>query len=218
MVTYVVPTSQSSMSDVGADVLLERATMWARYLVVGHSITRAYNPGWPSQGDRSVLHPTRIILSGSGNGGKSCSTPTMGAAMGRANDYLTVAQFDLLRWVAGGCKDGVYEGSSHRVSARALHNRGFLSVSGSGATWAARITTEGTRRLQVEAERIEVERERAHREEQARAARERERQHLRDRAVELLREVIGVSSKAAPIKLSRKSMPSTCVSGCHTAK
>lgn len=80
--------------------------------------------------------------------------------MGRASDYLSVAQFDLLRWVAAGCQEGVYEGSAHRVSARALHNRGFLSVSGSSATWAAAITPKGTRRLQEEARRITAERER----------------------------------------------------------
>lgn len=115
--------------------------------------------------------------------------------MGRATSYLSVAQFDLLRWVAAGCKEGVYEGSAHRVSARALHNRGFLQVSGSGAGWAARITADGTRRLQEEAQRIDAERERARREEQARAARDRERQELCDRAVKLLHDVIAVGGR-----------------------
>lgn len=115
--------------------------------------------------------------------------------MGRASSYLSVAQFDLLRWVAAGCKDGVYEGSSHRVSARALHNRGFLQVSGSGAAWAAQITAAGTRCLQEEAQRIDAERERARREEQAKAARDRERQELCDRAIELLHDVIAVGGR-----------------------
>lgn len=115
--------------------------------------------------------------------------------MGRATDFLSVAQFDLLRWVAAGCKDGVYEGSSHRVSARALHNRGFLHVSGSGATWAAQITADGTRRLQEEAKRIDAERERARREEQAEAAREREQQQLRDRAIRLLDDVVAAGGR-----------------------
>ncbi|WP_235616651.1 hypothetical protein [Mycobacterium montefiorense] len=106
-----------------------------------------------------------------------------------------MAQFDLLRWVATGCKDGAYEGSSHRVSARALHNRGFLHVTGSGKTWAAQITSEGTRRLQEEAKRIDAERERTRREEQARAAREREQQQLRDRAEELLHDVIAAGGR-----------------------
>lgn len=110
--------------------------------------------------------------------------------MGRSTNHLTVSQFDLLRWVADGCKDAVYEGSSHRVSARALHNRGFLHVSGSGSTWAVQITPDGTRRLQEEAVRVEAERERAQREEQARAERERKQQQLRDRAAELLRDVV----------------------------
>lgn len=84
---------------------------------------------------------------------------------------------------------------SHRVSARALHNRGFLHVSGSGATWAAQITADGNRRLQEEAKRINAERERASREEQARAAREREQQQLRGRATELLHDVIAAGGR-----------------------
>lgn len=115
--------------------------------------------------------------------------------MGRSADYLSVAQFDLLRWVADGCKDAVYQGSSHRVSARALHNRGFIRVAGSGATWAAQITPDGTRRLQEEAKRIEAEREHVRRQEEARAAREREQQQLRDRAAELLHDVVAAGGR-----------------------
>lgn len=115
--------------------------------------------------------------------------------MGRPTDHLSVAQFDLLRWVADGCKDGVYEGRSYRVSARALHNLGFLRVSGSGSTWAAQITADGTRRLQDEAKRIEAEREHARRQEQARAAREREQQQLLDRAAELLHDVVAAGGR-----------------------
>lgn len=115
--------------------------------------------------------------------------------MGRAPDYLSVAQFDLLRWVGAGCKDGVYNSSSHRVSARALHNRGFLQISGSGATWTAQITADGTRRLEEEAKRIDAERERARREEQAKAARERAQQQLRDRAIRLLGDVIAAGGR-----------------------
>lgn len=118
-----------------------------------------------------------------------------GVAVGRSTNYLTVSQFDLLRWVADGCKDGVYEGSSHRVSARALHNRGFLRVSGSGTTWAVQITPDGTRRVQEEAVRVEAERERARREEQARAERERVKQQRRDRAAELLHDVIAAGGR-----------------------
>lgn len=115
--------------------------------------------------------------------------------MGRPADHLSVAQFDLLRWVADGCKDGVHEGSSYRVSARALHNRGFLRVAGSGSTWAAQITADGTRRLQEESKRIEAEREHALQQKQARAAREREQQQLRDRAAELLHDVVAAGGR-----------------------
>ena len=110
--------------------------------------------------------------------------------MGRATNHLTVTQFDLLKWVAGGCKEGVYEGSSHRVSARSLHNRGFLRVSGSGKTWAARITPDGTRLLEEEAHRIEAERRRTLREKQDRLKREHEQQQLREKATSLLRDVV----------------------------
>lgn len=110
--------------------------------------------------------------------------------MGRATTHLSVAQFDLLRWVAAGCQDGVYDGSAHRVSARALHNRGLLGVTGSGTTWTARITADGTRRLNEEATRIEAERERVRREEQAKATRVQEQHQLRDRATQLLHDVI----------------------------
>jgi hypothetical protein len=110
--------------------------------------------------------------------------------MGRAVSHLTVAQFDLLRWVAEGCKDGVYEGTSRRVSARSLHNRGFLQVSGSGNTWGARITPDGNRRLVEEGKRVERERERVRLAEQVRLDREREQHQLRDRATKLLHDVV----------------------------
>lgn len=52
--------------------------------------------------------------------------------MGRSTDYLSVAQFDLLGWVSRGCPAGAYEGTSYRVSVRALNNRGLVKVEGSG--------------------------------------------------------------------------------------
>ena len=115
--------------------------------------------------------------------------------MGRATNHLTVTQFDLLKWVADGCEGGVYEGSSHRVSARSLHNRGFLRVSGSGKTWAARITPDGTRRLEEEAHRIEAERRRILREKQDRLKREQEQQQLREKAAALLRDVVAAGGR-----------------------
>lgn len=110
--------------------------------------------------------------------------------MAKAAPRLTVAQFDLLRWVAGGCKNGVYEGTSHRVSARSLHNRGLISVTGKSTTWSASITAEGTRVLEAETTRVEAERERVRREAEAKAQKEREQHRLRERAVKLLRDVI----------------------------
>lgn len=115
--------------------------------------------------------------------------------MARSTSSLTVAQFDLLRWVAEGCPDGVYEDTSHRVSARALHNRGLIKVDGRGATWSAKVTPEGARRLQEEVKRVEAERARLRREEQARAERERAVQQLRERAVEVLEGVVAAGGR-----------------------
>jgi hypothetical protein len=109
--------------------------------------------------------------------------------MGRSPDYLSVAQFDLLGWVSRGCPAGVYEGTSYRVSVRALHNRGLVKVEGSGRTWAAQVTADGERLLREQARRIEAERQRGEREEQARAERERDRQRLQARALEVLESV-----------------------------
>ncbi|HEV3380689.1 MAG TPA: hypothetical protein VG142_06885 [Trebonia sp.] len=108
-----------------------------------------------------------------------------------------MAQFDLLSWVSGGCKDGAYEGTSYRVSARALHNRGLIRVEGRGPTWTAKITAEGTRLLKEQARRVEAEREQARREGQARAERERESQRLRARALELLEAVTAAGGRLA---------------------
>lgn len=115
--------------------------------------------------------------------------------MGRAADYLSLAQFDLLRWVVDGCKDGVYTGTAYRVSARALHNRGFLLVSGKGRTWTAKIIAKGSERLKEDAKRIEAERKRIREEEKIRAEHERERQLLRDRAVKLLSDVVSAGGR-----------------------
>ena len=115
--------------------------------------------------------------------------------MAKAGSRLTVAQFDLLRWVAAGCVDGVYEGTSHRVSARSLHNRGLVRVTGKSATWNASITPEGTRMLEAEAKRVEAERVRVRREAEAKAQNEREQQELHDRAVELLHDVVAAGGR-----------------------
>jgi hypothetical protein len=121
----------------------------------------------------------------------------LGAQVGRSADYLSVAQFDLLSWVSGGCKGGTYEGTSYRVSARALHNRGLIRVEGRGPTWTAKITAEGRRLLKEQASRVEAERERERREEEARAEREREAQRLRARALEVLEAVTAAGGRLA---------------------
>jgi hypothetical protein len=61
---------------------------------------------------------------------------------------LNSAQLELLRWVAGGCRDGVYDGYSHRISAAALQTRGLLRVTGRGPSWNAELTTRGAALLE----------------------------------------------------------------------
>ena len=117
--------------------------------------------------------------------------------MGRSADYLSVTQFDLLSWVSGGCKGGTYEGTSYRVSARALHNRGLIRVEGRGSAWTAKITAEGTHLLKEQARRVEAERERERREQEARAEREREAQRLRAHALEVLEAVTAAGGRLA---------------------
>jgi hypothetical protein len=115
--------------------------------------------------------------------------------MGRSQGYLTVAQSDLLGWVSRGCPAGMYEGTAHRVSVRALHNRGLVKVTGSGRTWVAKVTANGERVLREQARRVEAERQREQREEQVRAERERDRQRLRARALEVLESVTAASGR-----------------------
>lgn len=115
--------------------------------------------------------------------------------MGRSPNHLTVAQHDLLKWVADGCPDGVYDGHSHRVSARNLHNRGLMQVAGKSTTWTAKITPQGTRILQEQTTRVEAARQRERQEAQARAEQERERQLLRARAVEVLDGVVAAGGR-----------------------
>ncbi|WP_254593078.1 hypothetical protein [Prescottella equi] len=106
-----------------------------------------------------------------------------------------MAQFDLLEWVSNGCPGGVYEGSSHRVSARGLHNRGFIRVVGKGKSWTAKITPEGVHCLKEQAKRVAVERERERRVEQAKAEREREQQELRTSAIEMLEATVAAGGR-----------------------
>jgi hypothetical protein len=121
----------------------------------------------------------------------------LGVRVGRSSDYLSVTQFDLLSWVSGGCQQGIYEGNSYRVSARALHNRGLILVEGRGPAWAAKITAEGTRLLKQQARQVEAERLRARRAEEAHAEQERELQRLRARALEVLEAVTAAGGRFA---------------------
>lgn len=137
----------------------------------------------------------------SGLGGREPGGPAeregWGAQVGRSAHYLSVVQFDLLSWVSGGCEDGVYEGNSYRVSARALHNRGLIRIEGRSTTWTVKITAEGRRLLKEQARRVEAERERERREEEARAEREREAQRLRARALEVIKAVTAAGGRLA---------------------
>lgn len=63
----------------------------------------------------------------------------------RSNIELNEAQIKVLDWVKAGCPEGIFsdENYAHRTSARTLHNRGLLRVSGHGASWQAVLTDRG---------------------------------------------------------------------------
>lgn len=58
---------------------------------------------------------------------------------------LNAAQAAALAWIVEGCPDGAYPDGSyaHRITARALRNRGLIEISGHGATWRAVPTERG---------------------------------------------------------------------------
>lgn len=59
---------------------------------------------------------------------------------------LTDSQSAVLEWIKAGCPAGVYdedEHYSHRLSARALANRGLVKIRGHGPTWVATLTPRG---------------------------------------------------------------------------
>ncbi|WP_416442561.1 hypothetical protein AB3K78_09110 [Leucobacter sp. HNU] len=58
---------------------------------------------------------------------------------------LNDAQIKVLEWIRADCPDGVYpdDNYTHRVSARALHSRGLVRVSGHGKNWKAELTERG---------------------------------------------------------------------------
>lgn len=64
--------------------------------------------------------------------------------MGFRDVPLNDAQLEVLRWIGDGCPDDVYHDWSHRSSARALSNRGLVTVEGHGSKWRAMLTESGT--------------------------------------------------------------------------
>lgn len=109
----------------------------------------------------------------------------------RSADFVSVRQYEILTWISEGCPDGVYEGTGPRLTARALHNRRLVKITGRGAIWRAVVTEQGAAVLAREKERIQAEQERQRKEEERRAA-ERERQRQAQAAAEeILREVVG---------------------------
>jgi hypothetical protein len=108
----------------------------------------------------------------------------------RSADSVSVRQYEILNWISEGCPEGVYEGTGPRLTARALHNRRLVRISGRGATWRAVVTERGAAVLSREKERIQAEKERQRKEEERRAA-ERERERRAQTAAEgVLREVV----------------------------
>lgn len=72
--------------------------------------------------------------------------------------YISPRQYDVLAWIAEGCPEGRYEGVAHRQTARLLHGRGFVQVTGRGDTWTAQITDHGQQVLVQQKARVDQER------------------------------------------------------------
>ena len=60
-----------------------------------------------------------------------------------AAKVLNEAQREVLGWVADGCPSGVFEGFSHRITARALASKSLITIKGRGVTWQAVLTDVG---------------------------------------------------------------------------
>ncbi|AMB40202.1 MULTISPECIES: hypothetical protein [Paenarthrobacter] len=52
-----------------------------------------------------------------------------------------------MKWVDDGCPDGIFDGYSHRISARALADDRHITITGKGPTWTAKITQLGVELL-----------------------------------------------------------------------
>lgn len=114
---------------------------------------------------------------------------------------LTVPQYDLLKWVADGSLEGVYDGHSHRLSARALANRGLMTITGKGTTWHATITDTGTEELNKEQRRIETIRRQQEREALVREQRDEQQRQLSADATAILEKV---QSTGEPVDLEQR--------------
>jgi hypothetical protein len=71
--------------------------------------------------------------------------------MPQSSTHLIPLQFHVLSWISDGCPDGVMTDINHRITARALANRGFVIIHGRGPAWSATITAAGTAALKDEA-------------------------------------------------------------------
>ncbi|WP_146194745.1 hypothetical protein [Bifidobacterium callitrichidarum] len=68
--------------------------------------------------------------------------------MGFRDEPLTAAQHKVLVWIGEGCPSDVFDDYSPRISARALSNRGLVTITGHGKQWSASLTKDGTFYLQ----------------------------------------------------------------------
>jgi hypothetical protein len=76
--------------------------------------------------------------------------------MARNPDVLSDVQYAVLRIVANGSNTAALEDRGRRITARALHNKALLIVSGRGSSWQARMTESGLRALEAYRLRVEV--------------------------------------------------------------
>ncbi|SDS52900.1 hypothetical protein [Microterricola viridarii] len=56
---------------------------------------------------------------------------------------LNPGQLEILAWVREGAPDDVYDDYRPRIVARALHNKGLVTVRGSGGDWSVSLTEDG---------------------------------------------------------------------------
>ncbi len=61
---------------------------------------------------------------------------------------LSVLQSKVLRWVNDDCPGSIFEGYSHRIAARALADDRYITITGKGPSWTAKITQRGVELLE----------------------------------------------------------------------